>query len=1761
MSSEERVLSDTVWTPERGLAQPEVRGISWDNFLLSDDKYLGKWKTDSGIRVTPETALQSTVVLASCRILAETIAGLPIRVYRKNADGSEEVAKDIPLHKILSFSPNEWQTKPEFFEQVMMYLTLWGNSYSRIRSGKYGSVSALDNLHPSRMEVERLENGRLRYSYTDPETGRLERYTQDQIMHIRWTPEPDGIKGMVPVEIAREAIGLARACEQHAARFWANAARPGVVLTTDGTLTAEAAERLRDNWERLHRGSERAFRTAVLTGGMKVTELGFTNEASQFNATRAAQTEEVARVYRLPLHLIQGASGGDLEVQGQEFVTYTLMPWINRIESSISRSLIIDDDMFVARFDVRGLLRANSQQRASYYSTMTSLGVMTINEIRRLEGLKDLGPDGDHHFVAMNMTTLEDAVKPKPEGGMPPAGGDGGPPAPAAGGPPSLPEVKTGKAPIASPKGEASKPKMEDAIEESSADWEDAVEDRAFCPNGEGNGIDNSCSSSGGSSVEAEKPSSLRVEAKPGDIESRLGTFGVEMDDALQFAGGARSDTRVFVRSDYESGDQQGVHLECTRDVAGVKDGLFSVTVVRNAGTREKPEVVVDHKVIEVTPEVQADPLKRQTAARDFMRTMTQSVTAAAGSGVSKVVLNAAGHSSKGTSQTFRGYTIWPRMGFDAPIPYHLRSQLPPTLASSRTLLDLHKTPEGTRWWRDNGVSVDVQLDLTKLDSPQMQVFNRFVKHFKRDRRDIEMFEGEDWLSPADQKKINEIWGTIWAEGILDGYKESDQDFSKIEKRAFCPNGTGGGVTNTCGGDQFVAANDERLKERVPFVPSTGTRNGDFAVPPSEEEFTKALTGSNKSKGTKIGEAKNIEDGTPVALRIDIPAFNWSRENLGKSIYAVTVHENKGGKSFGAPIAYEPIARLSGPVTFASKENDAIKVATGESSKFPLATVKGSFDKSRDVPADIDSWTPVGYDPKKAAYFYDKRTGREVTGGTDAVSVGNTVFVRMPEYGDRHAQHQYRHLADSWGLESRALSAANQELYKAQEDIAEENGKWPQSEAHYMEKNPFASRGMKCSNCLYYEDGQCEIVTGSVSPEGICKLWIIPEEKLSNPEQRAFCPNGEGGGVTNSCGSGGRDGSGVDSSQSSPWDSEPGEREWTREDLRESAPISGGSDLRNFYINDTEALASVASDIGATLDEVVEMGGGTRNGGTISIDADDGGVTVSSELPVSPSGTSRDGIVAIETTIFPTDEGAVIAYDNLSVEGVSRTKPGLVPRVSSLMLQRMTESMSRAEALGFLQAETDAVGDATSTLKGYRLWPQFGFDGDVPTTVAKTASEYEFLPEDIRAKAASGTLKVQELIATREGERFWDEFGSSIGLTFDFRNKGSLGYARFEKMKSLVSQLRDRNSSRSYLENIVSRAFCPTGEGGGINNSCGGDGHGSSSPSGEKSGSDCPSPCHTTDVTADKNKDGVTDAARVGVPAMDVPPPPGIPRVPNLGDHERKVEESFLSHFENDPDGVASQFRQLVVKQGDPPTFGTDDAKVLTDAWSDPDPDTRAHNRATLNVALHQTANAVAKRAFVQHLDTLKEGDEIMVTVGGCGAGKGFALKSVPQALELKKAAKAVWDSAGDQNATENPWIQKEAEARGLKVTYVYVHADPHTQWADPERGVVKRASDPKDGRMVDAKVFADSYAIGAKNHDAFHEANKDNPSARFVFLDNTGKPKLIDGVPKEALSLDADKLAEFAEKKVEESSAPERVKAGGLVGRKIWPNKKAKNG
>jgi len=187
----------------------------------------------------------------------------------------------------------------------------------------------------------------------------------------------------------------------------------------------------------------------------------------------------------------------------------------------------------------------------------------------------------------------------------------------------------------------------------------------------------------------------------------------------------------------------------------------------------------------------------------------------------------------------------------------------------------------------------------------------------------------------------------------------------------------------------------------------------------------------------------------------------------------------------------------------------------------------------------------------------------------------------------------------------------------------------------------------------------------------------------------------------------------------------------------------------------------------------------------------------------------------------------------------------------------------------------------------------------------------------------------------------------------------------------------------------------------------------------------------------------------------------------------------------------------------------------------------------------------------------LPKGSNILVTVGGCGAGKGYALKMVPQAQKLKDRASVIWDSAGDQNATENVWIQKEAEKRGLNVSYLFVNADANTQWANPKFGVVQRAKDLEDGRMVGAKVFADSYDLGPKNHQKFYEKNKSNPNAKFMFLQTGAEIKEIPGIPPESLAADRKEIEKFAVKTInEQTDLPARIREGALQGQQIWKDK-----
>ncbi len=297
--------------------------------------------------------------------------------------------------------------------------------------------------------------------------------------------------------------------------------------------------------------------------------------------------------------------------------------------------------------------------------------------------------------------------------------------------------------------------------------------------------------------------------------------------------------------------------------------------------------------------------------------------------------------------------------------------------------------------------------------------------------------------------------------------------------------------------------------------------------------------------------------------------------------------------------------------------------------------------------------------------------------------------------------------------------------------------------------------------------------------------------------------------------------------------------------------------------------------------------------------------------------------------------------------------------------------------------------------------------------------------------------------------------------------------------------------------------------------------------------------------------------SKVGVPGV----PDKIPRLPNLPPKQAEAQERFAEMYERHAEKLAQIYNDRVKKgligDKDGKTFATDDAKLLSKDYnpttgSDAD---KLAARGHMNLATHNTAAAIAKRAFLKRLDELaadpNANKTVLVTGGGVGAGKSYGLKARP---ELKEKAGAVWDAAGEANSTEMPWVIEESKKRGLNTEIVYVHQVPDASWQNMDYGVIPRGM--KNGRMVDARLHADSYAEGARNFDAVQKLYADDPSVKFNVIDVTkNPPEAIQSLPKSALELDPDVQAAknigFLKSQPE---LPEHVQAGGYqIGDKVW--------
>ena len=375
--------------------------------------------SSAGKTVTERSAMQMTAVYSCVRILAEAIAGLPLHLYRYKKDGGKEKAIDHPLYLLLHDEPNPEMSSFVFRETLMTHLLLWGNAYAQIiRNGK-NEVVALYPLMPNKMAVDRDEHGQLYYTYQRSNdeaatmTGSTVILKPSDVLHIPGLGF-DGLVGYSPIAMAKNAIGMAIACEEYGAKFFANGAAPGGVLEHPGTI--KDPQRVRESWQSTFGGSGNANKIAVLEEGMKYTPIGISPEQAQFLETRKFQSNEIARIFRVPPHMVgdlEKSSFSNIEQQSLEFVKYTLDPWVIRWEQSLMRALLSLDEKteYFIKFNLEGLLRGDYQSRMNGYAIARQNGWMSANDIRELENQDRIPAEdgGDLYLINGNMLPMANA--------------------------------------------------------------------------------------------------------------------------------------------------------------------------------------------------------------------------------------------------------------------------------------------------------------------------------------------------------------------------------------------------------------------------------------------------------------------------------------------------------------------------------------------------------------------------------------------------------------------------------------------------------------------------------------------------------------------------------------------------------------------------------------------------------------------------------------------------------------------------------------------------------------------------------------------------------------------------------------------------------------------------------------------------------------------------------------------------------------------------------------------------------------------------------------------------------------------------------------------------------------------------------------------------------------------------------------------------------------------------------------------------------
>lgn len=373
----------------------------------------------AGKSVTPRSALQISTVYACVRVIAETVASLPLHVYQYTENGSEK-ALEHPLYRILHDEPNTEMTSFVLREAMLTHLLLWGNSYSQIvRSGR-GHIIGLYPLLPDQMTVDRDSSGKLTYDYMTRDSKQV-RLRPEDVLHIPGLGF-DGVMGYSPIALEKNAIGLGIAAEEYGSKFFSNGATPAGVLTHPNTVKNPSA--LRESWNAAYGGSSNSNRVAILEEGLKFERISMPNNEAQFLETRKFQVSEICRIYRVPPHLVgdlEHATFSNIEFQGISFAVHTIRPWLVRIEQSMNRALFPEKEKagspaggrFYTRFNMDGLMRGAYKERMEGYAIGRQNGWLSTNDIRDLENMNPISDEegGNAYLCNGNMIPIRTAME------------------------------------------------------------------------------------------------------------------------------------------------------------------------------------------------------------------------------------------------------------------------------------------------------------------------------------------------------------------------------------------------------------------------------------------------------------------------------------------------------------------------------------------------------------------------------------------------------------------------------------------------------------------------------------------------------------------------------------------------------------------------------------------------------------------------------------------------------------------------------------------------------------------------------------------------------------------------------------------------------------------------------------------------------------------------------------------------------------------------------------------------------------------------------------------------------------------------------------------------------------------------------------------------------------------------------------------------------------------------------------------------------